>query len=197
MVFIANKIIVICGFSSSGKDSLTKYISENYNYKTVISYTSRNMRENESEGNPYYFISKEQFISMIENNEFIECRKYNTLVNNVEDVWYYGVHKNSINLDKYSYIVVLDILGLIEFKKYYNKNVLSFFIDVDDLERKSRCINRNSFDETEWNRRLKDDNTQFTKEIIEKEVDHIVPNYDFKLCANEIINIIKGECING
>jgi len=116
---LKNKIIVLAGFSASGKDSLCKYISDNYKYEMVISHTSRPIRPNESEENPYHFISKQQFENMIDQKEFIECRKYNTLYQGMEDVWYYGVSKTSIDLSKHSYIVVLDILGLIEIKKHF------------------------------------------------------------------------------
>lgn len=182
-----NKIIVICGFSASGKDSITKYISEKRNYKMIVSHTSRPMRPNESEGDPYYFITRKRFEEMINNNEFIECRKYNTLVNNNPDVWYYGVHKDSIDLSKHSYIVVLDILGLIEFEKHFKDNIISFFIDVNEETRKQRCIGRDGFDETEWNRRCLDDSENFTYEIVNQEVDHIVHNYDFQDCINNIL----------
>lgn len=187
-----NKIIIICGFSSAGKDKVTKYISENYNYKFITSHTSRPIRLNESEGNPYHFISKQKFEKMIENNEFIEYRKYSTLVNNVPDIWYYGVHKNSVNLSQNSYVVVLDMLGTIEFKKYFGDSIISFFIDVDEPTRKQRCINRKDFDEYEWNRRYKDDIKQFPKEIIKNEIDYIIKNYDFDKCINKISNIING-----
>lgn len=191
-----NKVIVICGFSASGKDSLTKYISDSYNYKMVISHTSRPMRSNESEGNPYYFVSKKQFEQMINNNEFIECRKYNTLLNNVPDIWYYGVHKNSIDLSKQNYIVVLDVLGLKEFKKHFKENIISIFINVDEETRKQRCIIREDFDETEWNRRLRDDKIIFEEDIIDQEVDHVVYNYDFNDCINNILFYMKQETDN-
>jgi len=183
-----NKIIVICGFSASGKDSISKYISDNYNYKMIISHTTRPKRPYESEGDPYYFITNQQFKEMINNNEFIECRKYNTLINNIPDIWAYGVHKGSIDLIKNSYIVVLDILGLIEFKKHFKNKVVSFFIDVDEPTRKQRAINRDGFDETEWNRRKLDDEEKFTYEIVNSEVDYMVKNYDFNNCIKYILN---------
>ena len=173
-----------------GKDSIQKYISDNYNYQMVISHSSRPMRPNEDEGNPYYFITRKQFEDMIKQNEFIECRKYNTLVNNVNDVWYYGVSKNSIDLTKNNYIVVLDILGLIEIKKYFKDNVISFFIDVDEPIRKQRAINRQGFDPTEWDRRYQDDIKSFSQEVINKEVDYIIENYDFDKCVSEILSKI-------
>ena len=185
-----NKIVVLAGFSASGKDSIQKYISDNYNYKMVISHTSRPMRPSESENNPYHFITKKQFEDMIVQNEFIECRKYNTLVNNVPDVWYYGLHCDSIDLSKHSYIVVLDILGLIEIKKHFKENVISFFIDVNEPIRKQRCINRSDFDESEWNRRKSDDEEKFTYDIVNNEVDYMVSNYDFDTCVKYILEKI-------
>ena len=127
---------------------------------------------------------------MIENNEFIECRTYNTLVNNITDTWYYGAHKGSINLSKHNYIVVLDILGLKEFKEYFKGDIISFFINVDEPIRKSRCIGRADFDEREWNRRYQDDITQFTQEVINEVVDYQVDNYDFDECLEYIISVI-------
>ena len=185
-----NKIVIICGFSASGKDSICKYISDNYNYKMVISHTSRPIRQNESEGNPYYFISKQQFKNMISNNEFIECRKYNTTYKGMMEIWYYGICKNSIDLLKNNYIVVLDIKGLIELKKHFKENIVSFFIDVNEPTRKQRCIDRGDFDKSEWTRRCEDDEINFTNEIINEEVDYIVVNYDFDKCVSEILNKI-------
>ena len=185
-----NKILVIVGFSSAGKDKIQKYISDNYNYKMIISHTSRPMRPSESENNPYHFITKQQFEDMIDQEEFIECRKYNILVGGHKDVWYYGLHCGSIDLSKNSYIVVLDILGLIELKKHFKDNIISFFIDVDEPTRKQRCINREDFDESEWNRRKLDDEEKFTYEIVNQEVDYMVRNYDFDTCVEYILNKI-------
>jgi guanylate kinase len=188
-----SKIVVICGFSSAGKDKISKYIADNYNYNFIVSHSSRPMRPNESEGNPYYFVTRSQFEDMMVNDEFIEYRKYNTLVNNIPDVWYYGVHKDSIDLSNNNYVVVLDMLGLMEFKKYYKDNIISFFIDVHESERRRRAYqNRKDFDLTEWNRRYLDDINQFPKELIEREVDYIIENYDFDKCINEIIEKLNG-----
>jgi guanylate kinase len=187
-----NKIIVICGFAGSGKDTICKYISDNYDYKMIISTSSRPIRPNESEGNPYHFVSRETFEKMIEYGECIECRKYNTLVNNVPDIWYYGVHKNSIDLSKNNYVVVLDMLGLIEIKKYFKDNIISFFIDVNEPERRRRAFqSRKNFDLTEWNRRFIDDSKQFPLDRIVDEVNFIVENYDFDKCIDTIVRVIE------
>ena len=52
-------IIVICGFSSLGKDTiLNELIKRNANLYPIVSQTSRPKRERETDGLEYEFISK-------------------------------------------------------------------------------------------------------------------------------------------
>ena len=44
------KIFCICGFSSSGKDSITTRVSSELNIPILISHTTRPMRDGEQEG---------------------------------------------------------------------------------------------------------------------------------------------------
>ena len=126
-----NQIIVLCGKSSSGKDTLASYF-KSQGYKFVISHTSRPMRENESEGNPYYFISDKKFKEMLEHNEFIEYREYNTLVEGIPQKWFYGVHQSEIE-DLYKYVLVVDLQGLSEIKSKFGNRVKAFYLDVPIL----------------------------------------------------------------
>ena len=154
-----NKIIVLCGKSSSGKDTLASYF-KSQGYKFVISHTSRPMRENESEGNPYYFISAKKFKEMLEHNQFIEYREYLTLVGGKPQKWFYGVHQSQIE-DLHKYVLVVDLQGLSEIKAKFGKRVKAFYLDVPTLIRTERAMERGSFDESEWNRRVQDDDNKF------------------------------------
>ncbi len=160
-----NDIIVLCGMSGTGKDSLAMLLSERLNYNFVISHTTRPIRENESEGSPYWFVSSEKFYDMVINNEFIEYRKYNTLLNNNPATWYYGVAKSAIK-DNLKYVAVLDVGGIKDFKLHFGDRVKTFYINTDSEIRKKRAIARGSFDETEWNRRLEDDCKVFADKSI-------------------------------
>ena len=53
-------IICIIGKSGSGKDTVARLLQEWYGYVPVCSYTTRPIRENETDGIEHYFISQEE-----------------------------------------------------------------------------------------------------------------------------------------
>lgn len=68
-----NVLLVLTGPTGGGKDSLFVKLGENHpNMQHVITTTSREMRPNESEGNPYHFISRDMFEAMIAEGKFFE-----------------------------------------------------------------------------------------------------------------------------
>lgn len=56
-----NKIIVaICGKSGAGKDTIAKHlIKMNPEWHAIVSCTTRPIRENETNGVDYYFLTRE------------------------------------------------------------------------------------------------------------------------------------------
>lgn len=163
-------IIILCGFSASGKDSIAREI-EKKGFHFILSTTSRPQRDYESEGNPYHFLPKEDFVRKMDANEFIEVREYHTLVDGVPDAWFYGVHSLDVSYDKPN-VVVLDIVGLREFKEHFGDNCLSFFVDASYEERKNRCIKRGDYDESEFTRRWEDDKKCFPSDVIVNETNY-------------------------
>lgn len=66
-------IIVISGPSGVGKDALIKKLRESRDsLHFVVTATSRPMRPGEENGKDYYFVSKEEFLTMIDKNELLE-----------------------------------------------------------------------------------------------------------------------------
>lgn len=187
-----NKILVISGFSGAGKDTIAKLIIEqNSDYNFVILHSTRPMRPGESQGDPYYFISDNEMCTMSFNKELIEGRCYKSIDGN----WFYAAHKDQIKQDK-PYVVVLDVLGYREVKKHFGDRVVGIFIHVDDNTRLERAKSRKDFNIEEWNRRLNDDNTQFSFDTIIKEYNYIIDNIDLKNTikqCNEITSNIKSQ----
>lgn len=191
---MTNEIIVLCGPSACGKDTVARFLEKYCGYNFVISTTTRPIRPGESQGNPYHFVKNNIFENLINNGELIEYRKYETLVDNKPDTWYYGVENAEIKPDN-KYICVLDTVGLKEFKNKFGDRVVSFYLNVDADIRKKRCQLRGDFNESEWDRRLADDKIRFSIEIIEELIDFFIEaDKDTELIVDEINYHLLNHC---
>ncbi len=73
-----DNVVIISGPSGAGEDSVIDGLGMYATVNRVITTTTRAKREGESEGNPYYFISKDEFEKKIANNEMVEwAQEYN------------------------------------------------------------------------------------------------------------------------
>lgn len=73
---VHNNIIVISGPSGSGKSTLIGRLMEQH--PEIIfstSHTTRTIRGKEVNGSDYHFIPKDEFLDMVENDEFVEWAK--------------------------------------------------------------------------------------------------------------------------
>lgn len=191
------KILILTGKSGSGKDTVLNRLVDNYDFNRIISFTTRPMREGETNGKEYYFTSKEDFLGKVCDKEMIDFRAYSTLVNNKRDIWYYGTHKNLNNMKQYNNVVILDLEGAKSFVDYFGKdNCYIVYLNVIDYLRKERAKQRGSFDETEWNRRLQADNEDFSIDKVMDIADLLVVNANNEIdevCKNIIKEMNKNE----
>ena len=85
-----NRIIIISGPSGAGEDSIIDALEKILPVENVITTTTREMRPGESQANPYYFISRKDFLEKIDKGEFFEyAQEYNDN--------YYGVTNEELN----------------------------------------------------------------------------------------------------
>ena len=73
-----NKIYCIMGKSSSGKDTLYKELTAQVpGLKTVTPYTTRPIREGESNGVEYHFVTEEE--NLLSSGRIIRCAATGTM----------------------------------------------------------------------------------------------------------------------
>lgn len=141
------KIIVLLGCSSSGKSTLSKYlVNSGIVDEEIIGVTDRDIRENEIDGNPYWFISKKEFNDKVENNEFIEYVRF-TIINNV---YSYGTLISSIDFNSNkTYVIPMDVfryMKLLEWfkinKKPYEYKIKTVYLNTPPRLRLLRSLNR-------------------------------------------------------
>ena len=129
-------LIVISGPSGAGKDTVMQRMKErDLPFHFVVTATTRPKRDNETHGKDYFFMSKEEFARMIENNELIE---YAIVYGD-----YKGIPKAQVREALASgkdVVMRLDVQGAETVRKLANEALLIFITpeSEDELERRLR-----------------------------------------------------------
>ncbi|SHN55993.1 guanylate kinase [Butyrivibrio hungatei DSM 14810] len=177
-------IIVVSGFSGAGKGTIMKELTRKYDqYALSISATTRKPREGEENGREYFFISKEEFEKLIEEDGLIEHARY---VDN-----YYGTPRKYVE-DKLSQgidvILEIEIQGALQIKERYNDAVLLFVMPPSAKVLEERLRGRGTETDEVIRKRL----SRANEEAIGIEnYDYIVINdnlQDSVECVHEIIS---------
>jgi guanylate kinase len=163
----AGKIFFVMGKSASGKDTIYKKLLEYFpELKTVTLYTTRPMREGETEGVEYHFIGEEQLEAMKSKGRVIEMRTYQTMYG----PWSYAtVEDGQIDLSQGSYMMIGTLESYESIRTYFGENgAVPIYIEVEDGERLIRAVNREKQQKnpkyTELCRRFLADETDFSEE---------------------------------
>ena len=185
-------VLILCGKSGSGKDTIQKELVRR-GFIPIVSTTSRPIRDGEKDGVDYNYTTRENFEQMIKDDKLVEYREYHTLVGGVPDVWYYGIEKQELD-DRKDYVIVLDIGGTEGFAKYFGWfSCVVLYIDVPDDIREQRAMARGSFDKTEWDRRLADDNEVFSDLAMSSVVDCTIHNTgSIEECVETVVREYNG-----
>ncbi len=177
-------IVVIEGPSGVGKDTIVKTLIKQYPnvFAKAPSVATRQMRVGESEGNPYFFVSRENFEDMIKTGEVFEYTERHGE--------YRGMKKEVFDKLLQSGVVPIkdcDPVGVKALKKLYDGKVLSIFIDAPKKELEKRLRERGETEE-ELNRRMSDyDKAQSFK----TDYDRVVQNLDLDKAVEEIYLTIQ------
>ena len=176
------KLFVISGASGVGKSTvLASVMNSRKDLTFSVSATTRAPRPGETEGVSYYFVSKEQFLEMIEKDAFLE---YDAHMDN-----YYGTPKAQLEEKLTRGHVLLDIEpnGAFTVKKARPDAALIFIAPPSFDEVEKRLRSRGDTDEDQIKLRL--DRVAWEMEQ-GKRYDHYVVNDQVETCAEEILNII-------
>jgi len=149
------------------------------------------MRTGEVKGNPYHFITKIEFNRLMYQGKFLEYNFYLAkLEDNSEELWYYGITKDSIS-SLAKPLIVTGIVCALETKKALKGKATIVLIEADGLLRKNRAESRGSFNKLEWDNRFKNETILLEKEgTFENKVDIIVCN---NKSLNETLNTILSQ----
>ncbi|MFR9147674.1 MAG: guanylate kinase [Mediterraneibacter sp.] len=192
-----SKIFYVMGKSSSGKDTIYKRLMEkNPDFRTVVPYTTRPVRDGEKDGVEYFFADEAQLNEMQEAGKVIEVRSYNTRCG----VWtYFTADDGQINLEEHDYLMIGTLVSYQALKEYFGaEKIVPLYIQVEDGERLFRALEREQREAvpryTELCRRFLADEEDFSEEKLQEAgIQRRFENRDLEICLNEIQDFIRSE----
>lgn len=190
-----NKIYCIMGKSSSGKDTLYKELTAQIpELKTVTPYTTRPIREGETDGVEYHFVTEEELFRYGAEGKLIELRTYHTVCGD----WHYAtVDDGQMDLSGADYVVIGTLASYEKMREYYGESkVVPLYIEVEDAERLTRAIERERRQDAprydELCRRFLADKEDFSEEnLLKAGIARRYYNTDKTQCLDEIKREIR------
>ena len=191
------KLFVIMGKSATGKDSIYHEIVKRCpQLREIITYTTRPMREGETYGKEYYFVTKEEMYEMRENGKIIECREYDTVLG---PWFYFTADDGQLDFDKGDYILISTLEGYEKLQAAFGiGSIVPVYIEVDDLERLERAVRRERSQVSpcvpELCRRFLADEEDFSEERLQMEgIEMRIVNEDLETAVENVEKLIRGN----
>ena len=191
------KLFVIMGKSATGKDSIYHEIVKRCpQLRQNITYTTRPMREGETYGKEYYFVTKEEMYEMRENGKIIECREYDTVLG---PWFYFTADDGQLDFDKGDYILISTLEGYEKLQAAFGiGSIVPVYIEVDDLERLERAVRRERSQVSpcvpELCRRFLADEEDFSEERLQMAgIEMRIVNEDLETAVENVEKLIRGN----
>ncbi len=171
-------LIVLSGPSGVGKGTVRKALfeREDNDFQYSISMTTRNMREGEVDGVDYFFRTKEEFETMIENGRMLEYAQY---VGN-----YYGTPldyvEETLNKGRDVFLEI-EVKGAMQVREKVPDGVFIFLTPPDLSELKSRIVGRGTDSAEVIERRM---------EVAKGEIE-MMASYDYAVVNDHVDNAVE------
>lgn len=178
------KMVIIIGPTAVGKSSILEHALRDFpELCDIITFTTRPMRNGESEGNPYHFVSEQKFKALIEQNVFIEWaivhgNMYGTPRTQVEETSRNGR----------VCIMDIDVQGAKKLVEQYPQAVTVFLTPPSMDALRQRFIKRGVTSEADLAKRLESARVEMEQA---RDFQHVITNDDFDSAYLKVRKIIE------
>ena len=179
-------LFIISAPSGAGKTSLVgELLKRMENIKASISHTTRDCRPGEEDGINYHFVSREEFVSMLEQSAFLEHAEvfgnfYGTSQHWVEDTLAAGE----------DVILEIDWQGAAQVRQLFADSTSIFILPPSKQALRERLNNRGQDDSAVIEKRIAAATEEMSHYI---EADFLVVNDDFEVALNQLMAIISAQ----
>ena len=178
--------IIISAPSGTGKTTLCQALKKRLpDLSFSVSHTTRPPRKDEQDGVAYHFISKEKFLEMTDNGEFLEWAK-------IHDNYYGTARKNiESTLKKGKDLVLeLDVQGVEALRVLKYQGVYIFVLPPSMEELEKRLKGRGTEPANQIKQRLETGKKEIAKNHL---YDYAVTNVNIDETVDTILSIIQAE----
>jgi guanylate kinase len=179
-------LFIITSPSGGGKGTLIKEIlrtMENISYS--VSFTTRKMREGEVHGKDYFFVSPDEFESLVRQGDFLE---YANVHGN-----FYGTLQRQVKMETESgrdIILEIDVQGAESVKAKMPEAVSVFILPPSFEVLRNRLISRRTESEADLQIRLKNAKTEVK---YYKQFDYVIINEEKTKAVENLRSVIAAE----
>jgi len=189
---LPGKIIILTAPSGAGKTSITRYLLKKFTDRLSfsISAATRPPRGNEQNGVDYYFISQEDFVKKIQDEEFLEWemvyegKYYGTLKSEILGIWESGKIP----------LLDIDVKGAIHVLNQLPETTLSLFIQPPSIdELRNRLTHRGTENEESMQARISKADYELS---FKHSFQHVIVNNNLEKACLEASQIVSGFISN-
>ena len=178
--------IIISAPSGTGKTTTCKRLKQRLpNLKIATSHTTRKIRTGEIQGVDYFFISKEEFESKKNNNDFLEWAKVHRE--------YYGTSFEALDNHRqngFDILLELDIQGVNSLRNMDFEGIYIMILPPSIEEMTKRLKKRGTETEENIEVRLKTGKEEM-KDY--KKHDYVITNFEVEETVESILAIVRAE----
>ena len=178
-------LMAVSGPSGVGKGTIVKtLIKRREDVVESVSCTTREPREGEVHGKHYFFISKDEFMRRVAEDDFLEYDEHFGS--------YYGTPKSFVAeaLKTKSVIMEIDVVGALNAKKVFPECVLVMIVPPSVEELRKRLVGRGTEDDKKIADRLARLNYEITQQ---DKYDYVIVNDDLETAIAEVSKIFDEE----
>ena len=192
------RIFYIMGKSATGKDTVFKeLLKRRPELTTVVPYTTRPIREGETDGVEYFFTSSEKLEQFKNSGKIVELRTYETVMG----PWsYFTMDDGQFDIHGEGDCLMIGTLESYEKMCWYYGNgaLVPVYIEVPDGIRLLRAVKREGKQKNpnyrEVCRRYLADEDDFSEELLSRlRIGKRFSNTDLEVCLEEILKEMESH----
>lgn len=180
------KLLIVAGPSGAGKATLVRaLLAADSKVQLSISFTSRAAREGEADGRDYHFVSREEFLAMVNRGEFLEHAEVHGNLYGTSQKWI-----NDTMAAGQDILLELDVQGAQQVRKLFADAIGIFILPPSSDVLEQRLRGRGTDSEEAILRRLANARGEVARV---SEFDYVIVNQHIDEAVRDIVGIVRAE----